>query len=531
MNELRGGYAVKLQFLLKLLVGLIAMFPISYANAATYYVNPVSGNDASAGTAVTSAWKTIPGTRTTNNSNYLRTNWGLITSANRVKAGDIINVAGGTTMTSTIGGSLLISSDFYDDGTSALPITIKVFTTTGFGTTGPFTYNAAGMTPTWNGGSIDVLFRNFIRIQGIGATSRFHLTNSTAANSLQVIGTSTNPIKGFSLSFAEVSLSPFRGVMLAWANDWTISNVISRNHGNFGFDIGGSADQTNNNGLIVDSEAHSINYTGCAGAQGLCHGFGLFGSTNITFRNCKARNNGRDGFDFGSVGNNATSTALVVNSESYDNGEDGFGANGSSEQSSKMNTYYYVNSVAFNNGAAGWQVYEAADVYLYHVIAHHNGNQSGFGGNFMFYSNVSGTDTWTTKITMRNSIGYKPKSYANVYSYQANGRPTVIDSDYNIFVPRTSDTETFAETPWATGFTYSSPPAWVGPHDKLGLASNPVFTAISTTSFAGNNYRLLNASGSAYNAGLFTNVAPSAILQDKVNVTRANPPDIGMYEK
>ena len=319
--------------------------------------------------------------------------------------------------------------------------------------------------------------------------------------------------------------------MLAWANDWTISNVKSHDHGNLGFDIGGSGDQVNNNGLISDSEAYAINYTNCASSQGLCHGFGLYGSTNITFRNCKSRNNGRDGFDFGSVGNNAPSSALVVNSESYDNGEDGFGANGSEEQANKMNTYYYINSVAFNNGQDGWDIYEAADVYLLHVIAHHNGNQNYFGGNFMIYSNASGPTTWTTKVTIRNSIGYKPKSHANVYMYNSNGRPTVIDSDYNIFIPRASDGEVFAETPWANEFTYTTPPSWKGPHDKVGIAHDPGFTALSTTSFATNNYRLLNTTGPAINAGLFTTVAPSAILQDKANITRANPPEIGMYEK
>ena len=529
-NKLQKSSSLSWKFVGRAVVLIATIAKSASGYSAQYFVDPVAGNDANAGTAQVSPWKTIPGMRLTNNSDFLRTNWGAITSANRIKAGDFIDIKAGTSMTSTIGGSLLISSTFYDNGTSTLPITIRV-SSTWPAANGHFTYNATGMTPTFNGGTIDILFRDYIKIQGANATRNFRLINSTASNALQVIGTSSTPNRGFGLSFSEVAFSPNRGVMLAWANDWIISNVVSHDHGNLGFDIGGSADQVNNNGLISDSEAYAINFTNCASLGGLCHGFGLYGSTNITFKNCKARNNGRDGFDFGSVGNNATSTALVVNSASYDNGEDGFGANGSEEQTSKMNTYYYINSVAFNNGQAGWDIYEAADVYLLHVIAHHNGNQNGFGGNFMIYSNASGPTTWTTKVTIRNSIGYKPKTYANVYSYQANGRPTVIDSDYNIFVPRSSDSETFAETPYATGFTYTSPPSWKGPHDKVGIAHDPGFTAISTASFAGNNYRLLNTTGPAINSGLYWNVAPSAILQDKANINRANPPEIGMYEK
>ena len=266
--------------------------------------------------------------------------------------------------------------------------------------------------------------------------------------------------------------------------------------------------------MYVDSEA----YLNGVGSTGIAHGFGLYGSTNITHRRCKAHHNGRDGFDMGSTTNANNANAVYVDTVSHDNGEDGFGINSGPTGTVRAD---YINVIAFNN-SNGWQIYDAAIANIYHSIAYHNGQGPSFGGNILTYSyNVP-----AARITLRNNIFFKPKNFAQIGGY--TNTPSIIDSDYNIYVPRSSNSETAFEYPWGTNHTYSNPPSFVGTHDKVGLAYDPQFKALSTTNFAANDFHLKLGSV-ASNAGVFLTL-PAGVTIDRDGVTRSNPPEIGLYE-
>lgn len=487
------------------------------ALAATYYVDPAGGNDANAGTLQTAPWKTIPGTRTVNSSGWLRTAWGGITTTAKLSAGDTINIKAGTTMSSSVGGKLLIDSSYYNNGTLGAPIVIQVSATWG---TGNFIYDGTGITEGTEG-LVRVASRNYIQIRG-GSGRRFVVRNAPAWG-VFATGTSGTHQVGIVFDYFEIDSAVNGGLSMSYSNDWTVSNSVSHDNGQIGFTVGGISDQASVNGTFSDTEAYGNGTTD--NGSGIQHGFGLYGSTNISYIRCTSHNNGRDGFDFGTTSNASDSSATVVDSSSYDNGEDGFAANGGSG----TNLFTYINAVAYNNQQAGWNIYAGAETSLYNCIAHHNGNQTSFGGNFMINSEYVDGLPAITKAVLRNCIGYKPRSYANVYSYNSSGLVTTIDSDYNIFVPRSANTEVFAETPFGSQFTYTNKPSWVGAHDKVGIAYAPNFVAVSTASFALNDYHLATGTGAAINAGVTITGVPSWV-NDRDGRPRANPPEIGPYE-
>jgi hypothetical protein len=489
-------------------------------------VDPASGNDANSGTTQSGAWKTIPGTKTRNASGWLRHAWGSIGSSSKIKAGDTIFIRAGTTMSSSLGGHLVIDSTFYDNGTSNNPISIQVSPTWG---SGSFTYDGAGMTvPTWYT-LVMLQSRDYITFGGASANRSFVIKNISGSGVWGLIsqGRSSQHQKGIRLAFLEVTGSSFAGLGMAWTDDWVVSDSLAYNNANMGFSAGNMDDQTAVNGLFVDSKAYRNGASGSS--SDLRHGFGVYGSRNISFLRCSAYENGRDGFDFGTTSNAASSSVVVIDSSAYDNGEDGYGTNGAYDRAGVTNSSTFVNSVAFNNGQAGWHIYGGATAELYHVIAHHNGSQQNFGGNYMIYSEKYGSDVYTTRVTIRNSIGYKPKAHANVYSYNSAGTQTHITSDFNIFVPRNSNSETFAETPWGNTYSYTNRPTWSGPNDRIGIEYEPSFTKIDTSSFGNNDYHITSPDDATIDsAAALGGISYSE--KDRDGNDRKLLPDIGMYE-
>ena len=87
-------------------VALVAGLP-AVGGAATYHVNPQTGNNANAGTAA-APWRTPPGTRNTGNTGFISTAWGPITAQQKVACGDTILLRGGATQASAHKGEKLI---------------------------------------------------------------------------------------------------------------------------------------------------------------------------------------------------------------------------------------------------------------------------------------------------------------------------------------------------------------------------------------------------------------------------------------
>ena len=95
------------------------------------YIDFQGGNDSNAGTSTATAWKTIPGTRLADNSNWrAKDSWGsgIFNSSNVVPAGTVFRLKPGTTMNSTNGGMVWITSAYYvTNATVANPITIEAY--------------------------------------------------------------------------------------------------------------------------------------------------------------------------------------------------------------------------------------------------------------------------------------------------------------------------------------------------------------------------------------------------------------------
>ena len=499
-------------FILMLLVSLSGHLSVGLAK--TYYVDPTTGNDKNPGTSRTAPWQTLPGTRQKSDQTWLRQAWGDRTSAQKFEPGDTIELKAGRTMQAAIGGRLVIDSTFYHNGTATAPITIRVSADWG---NGHFTYNMAGMAVPAYDSMVLIRSRDYVHLRGANEERRFVVTDAPGDWAISVVGNRDRHQRGSRFEYIETRNGKKGGLNISYADHWTVAHAISHDNGQIGFAVGEMDDKHADSGTFQDSTTYRNGLRG--DSHGIRHGFGVYGGTNITFLRCISHDNGRDGFDFGTTSNSHDSSTAVINSAAYNNGEDGFATNGGSGK----NTTTYLNSIAYNNGQAGWHIYDGVDATLYHTIAHHNGNQRSFGGNFMIYS-----ENLVTTAIIRNSIGYKPKSYANVYSYNSRGLKTHIDSDYNIFVPRSSNSEVMSETPFGTSQTYKSPPTWIGPHDKIGLKYDPDFVHVGTGNFTQNDYHLASPNGAAVNAG--TALPHTIAVQDRDGQNRSGNVDIGLYQ-
>ena len=211
----------------------------SRASATTYYVDPATGADTNAGTLATAPWQTIPGTRTTDDSAYLRTAWGAITTTNKIACGDLILLKGGSTHSTTTvtnGGAWAIWPDYYTATcTAAAPITIRVATSAEWtGSSGPFTIDGTGITLTSKhfvpfGGSVcssggmcglvDIESVNYVTVGGNSATQRLVVKNvvipsgvSMGAVGVEVVGDGATTTAGVELGWFDVSnRTPLQG--------------------------------------------------------------------------------------------------------------------------------------------------------------------------------------------------------------------------------------------------------------------------------------------------------------------------------
>lgn len=499
------------------------------ARATNYYVDPTSGNDANAGVSQTAAWKTIPGMRTADDSGFLQGAWGAISPSNPIKAGDSIEIKAGTAITKASGGRLQIDATYYQDGTSANPIVIRVSANWGDGT---FLYDGNGIYIPRYYPLVAIDRRDYIQLRGANPNRRFVIKNAAGGGwGIMIDGSlySSKKQVGIVLDYLELANNLYGGSSISYSDDWTISNSVSHDNGEIGFDTGALNDTNANNGMYSDDEAYRNGMT--VDSSGIAHGFGLYGSTDITFLRCTSHDNGRDGFDFGTSTNTNSSSATVINSSSYGNGEDGFGANGGTEGTQKFN---YVNTIAFNNGSSGWNIYDGAQVRIYHSIAHSNGEDPGFGGNIKTYTEEG---FLPTIISLRNNIFYKPKKFAQIGSYRSLGGQPIVSSDNNLYIPRLSDSEVAFDIPWGTQPDYSAPPVFIGSSDRLGTSYDPGFVKGGDTSnFAANDYRLAGTMRSAINSGApIASIAveaklSDALAKDRDGNIRNSPPDIGPYE-
>jgi len=437
---------------------------VAVSSRAHYYVDPQRGSDANPGTSTSAPWKTLPGTRTSSDRSWLRSSWGDVGAGNRVAAGAVIELIGGGVHGS---GRVIVDQTFYQSGKSSNPTRIQV--SAAWGPSAPFTIDGSKVTVSEWGALFEVANVDYITIGGVSSARRLVVrgSRSRTVTLMGAYGQNGKHQKGITVDYLDVAQGAGLGMDMSYSDSWRVSNSRAYNNGTVGFSCGGVDDNLSRNGTYQSSQAYGNGKN--SGDSGLAHGFGLYGCKDITYARCSAYNNRRDGFDFGSATNVASSSAVIVGCTSHDNGEDGFGANGSTKASAAKNTFAYRNCQANGNAQSGWDIYGGATVELDNVVAHHNGNQQGYGGNVMVYSELIDGDRYETRLTIRNSVGYAPSRHANVYSYDSGGVRTMIQSDNNVFVPRSSDGEVFAETPYGKTYTYDNLPSWVGSNDCVGI--------------------------------------------------------------
>ncbi len=132
---------------------LVLVLATAHAHAATYYVDPQSGSDTNDGSSTGTTWETIPGTRTKDNTAFLRTQWGTVSQSKKIACGDTVLLRGGAThsvATVTNGGAVRIDPSYYANTcTAQSPITIEVATSGQWsGSSGAFTIDGTGMLVT-----------------------------------------------------------------------------------------------------------------------------------------------------------------------------------------------------------------------------------------------------------------------------------------------------------------------------------------------------------------------------------------------
>lgn len=481
--------------------------------AADYFVDPAAGNDSNTGTSTGAAWLNLPGTQNAGDTAPLNTN--------SIAAGDIIEIKAGSSFSSAGSGRVLISSAYYANGTAESPIIIRTSSSWGFG---DVTYNFTGITiPRWFAG-VHVAARNYIYIKG-KSSSKLNLNNAsptTEGFAVQIYNSNNCRLEHCD----ETNCSDTGGGW--WGTDGYVSYCTFGNNANgAGFKLGIGDDRNCDGTVIEDSTAYN-NGNSTTGCEGLPHGWHITytppGNTaSATFRRCKAYDNRRDGFDSGMVGTATDSdiTTYFFDCESWDNGEDNFAVNGDTDATNAVCRAYYVNCITYNNKensgcgiASGFTVYEGGTAYIYHCVAAYCVHSFGLWA-------LSG---YTTQVTVRNSISFKPDVLAIDESYDVGTRN--IDVDYSLFIPVTADTESLSP-----GYDYTQTPntnvTW-GSNNIKGIANDPDFTAISGSVYESNDFHIGVDSDCINQGGNLT--TPTEVDTDKDGVSRDTSPDIGVYE-
>lgn len=177
---------------------LAALFALTLTSrqvaAATYFVDPsrspCATADAGAGSSPSTAWCTPPGSRLANDSGFLRSQWGGITTGAKVQCGDVILLKPSSTQGSTQGGAWRFDPSYYAASCGGNPITVRIATPTEWlgAAAGNFTIDATGVTSTnvafiGSGGPTGIIAVNGINgltVAGLNTLNRLEVKNISA---------------------------------------------------------------------------------------------------------------------------------------------------------------------------------------------------------------------------------------------------------------------------------------------------------------------------------------------------------------
>jgi len=499
------------------------LISVRLAEATEYFVD-FSGtpgstcSDTNLGTSRTAPWCTLPGTRNTADTAYLNTAWGNVNGTAKIGAGDTIWIKGGTTMTSARGGRVHFSrwggKSFYAAGTSGSPKHVRngVDASPAWGS-GDVVYNCSGMTIDVNPGygcwnvMNDSGEGDWLYVQGSSDSARIRITNSASYGFSASIFGGSPILNGLLVQYVEIDHSSAYGINADNTNSASFLNVVTHDNGMSGAVFGGYGNDPCTDCSMVDVESYS---NGVPANGGNNHGVDAINSGTadhpVVFLRCKAHDNGRDGFDNGIVTTSGVIHLLILHSESYSNGEDGFACSGDPNCASCDVNCSVVNSIAWKN-ADVMVAYETGAIMRFtNGIGHATGESGGVG-----CVAVSGP----VDISFNNSICYKTAA-GNSGAWSQGGGATgnpLRHSTNSIYIPLAADSEPLIYGGPAGGYDYAGSPAtnpgglfttWVG--NLLGISSPnndspPLFTAVSTTTYAANNYYPSASTAKSVDAG------------------------------
>jgi hypothetical protein len=446
------------------LVFLLLVIFSQSANAVTYYIDFDNGNDSASGTSSTTAWKTIPGTRTTNNSTWRSTSWGgqTIDANHKVPAGTIFKLKSGSVHDASDGGQILISSTFYHSNyTLENPVLFQRDTTPNWGNGGAVIFDGAGFYMT----AAQAAYAGFgvihMQVGGVcfdGVTSNgIEVRNgpnsgisSYANGGGQIVGTNLSYIKFFNngTTIANDTEGASQGQLLIhYADGGTIRhcNFDGNNRYGCGIMAGETTTPTITN-LTID---HCVVYNHKGDDDA---GIGIKTvSAQATISNCEMYNNFK-GSDNGAKKTGFNPVLKFINNYVHHNVESGLNGNGAAAINlSNVMNMYLINNIIVDNGVQGSYFYDGAmNLYLFGNLFANNGTigSSYYGrANLKVSNNVSPPEGAPISIYLYNNIFYKPDPGANSSNidvplwrrFTAPISGLSISSDYNAWVQNSSE--------------------------------------------------------------------------------------------
>ena len=413
--------------------------PFARTLAATYYVDFDAGSDAAAGTSTGTAWKSIPGTRTTTDTGYRQSAWGSITSAARIADGDIIKLKGGTVHTNDYGGHVWLtgaSGGFYDFGYTT---GIVIETDTGWGT-GNAVLDGRGMTVgiALVLSQIDgVTFRGLTiqECQEVGLQIKEKGGASPPCTNI-VIGSCTFIGNGRGLT-NDLAGSGKGQISVRRAQNLTITNCFLNGDTNFinGVLLGNNGWAVNN-GWVANNRV--INHRGDLAGNDSGIGFKTLNSA-VTFTNCISTNNLK-GWDCGEQSAPGNWNVTVIDSVA---GWNAWGINFNNSFAGTVN-YYAINNLVFSNSVNGFNCY--AGPFNLHII--HNtvwGNGSGAAGTAgNIRVNNDNPDRTVIAARILNNNFFKPSGasenfYNHYFKQNVDSDYLSMECDYNSWVQTASE--------------------------------------------------------------------------------------------
>jgi len=425
------------------------MFVFVFSNmvySATYYIDFDGGSDTNAGTSEGTAWKTIPGTRNTADSDDESTCWGsgcpgspTIDSSNKVQAGDVFRIKPGTTHDSSDGGKILIDSDYYaTDATVENPIKFVAYQAWS-GANGSITLDGTGITLggtgqglvridemggiEWDGETVNGFIIQDSYYMGISNYVTGNIEEGCTFKYIKFVNNGTGYV-GDQAAAAQLHLR--------WPDGGSIEHCeFDGNNNSINGVTLGESGQRAVDFTISDCTAYDHYGTNDGGI-----GFKAQNST-VVFNNVTSYNNYK-GFDCGEDSGNSSWNIIYkyINILAYDNTNCGANFSGPESSWSGEISFYYINAIIRDNGEAGAKVY-AGPYNLYIVHSVFDNNQR----NILIHPNGI-DDTYTMRVYVYNSIFYKPtNSDGNVVNgyWLDSGLDWVLDSDYNSYIQNSSE--------------------------------------------------------------------------------------------